>query len=359
MSTLDGQWTFAYDLTGQLVHAVFASTNPSIPDQDLTYEYDALGNRVRTILNGVTTNYTTNALNQYTTVGATTNRYDLDGNLIEETGPDGTRRYTYDALNRLVQVVTPQGTWKYEYDAFGNRTVTVVDGQRTEYLLDPTGLDNVVAEFDGSDSRTVSYANGLGLEGASGPGGWSYYDFDVLGSTAGVSGVAGGYANRYVYDPFGRSLLSSEAIANPFEFVGRYGVMSDNDGLQFMRARHYDPALGRFTTTDPFLNLGNTNRYRYAENRPTNGIDPLGLWTIDIGVSGGGVIGGTVGIRIGGGTACVYGGSGVTTPGLSGGVTFSPDDPSTGVEIQAQGAVGPGIAGAVYGKRLSGNNPPS
>ena len=90
MTTRDGHWTYTYDLTGQLIHAVFASTNPAIPDQDLSYEYDALGNRVRTIINGTTTNYTTNNLNQYTTVGDTTNRYDRDGNLIEETGPDGT-----------------------------------------------------------------------------------------------------------------------------------------------------------------------------------------------------------------------------------------------------------------------------
>src|SRR5262249_34519734 len=121
MGTLDGQWTYTYDLTGQLIHAVFASTNPSIPSQDLSYEYDAVGNRIHTISNGVTTGYTTNNLNQYTAVGSTNLRYDLDGNLIEETGPNGTRSYTYDARNRLVQVVTPQGTWTYEYDAFDNR----------------------------------------------------------------------------------------------------------------------------------------------------------------------------------------------------------------------------------------------
>lgn len=43
MSTLDGDWTYSYDGTGQLIHAVFASTNPLIPSQDLAYIYDALG----------------------------------------------------------------------------------------------------------------------------------------------------------------------------------------------------------------------------------------------------------------------------------------------------------------------------
>ena len=49
MTTLDGTWTYTYDLTGQLTRAVFASTNPAIPNQDLTYDYDAAGNRVRTV----------------------------------------------------------------------------------------------------------------------------------------------------------------------------------------------------------------------------------------------------------------------------------------------------------------------
>ena len=42
MTTIDGAWTYSYDLTGQLTHAVFVSTNPAIANQDLNYVYDAL-----------------------------------------------------------------------------------------------------------------------------------------------------------------------------------------------------------------------------------------------------------------------------------------------------------------------------
>ena len=69
MTTLDGQWTYNYDAVGQLTHAVFASTNPTVPNQDLAYEYDAAGNRVRMIVNGVVTTYQANDLNEYTTIG--------------------------------------------------------------------------------------------------------------------------------------------------------------------------------------------------------------------------------------------------------------------------------------------------
>src|SRR5262249_20031604 len=55
METSDGTWTYTYDLTGQLTRAVFASINPQIPSQDLNYVYDALGNRIRTVLNGAPT----------------------------------------------------------------------------------------------------------------------------------------------------------------------------------------------------------------------------------------------------------------------------------------------------------------
>ena len=275
--TLDGTWNYTYDLTGQLTHAGFASTNAQIPNQDLSYSYDALGNRIQTVLNGATTGYTTNNLNEYSAVGGTTNTYDLDGNLIQQTGSGGTRTYTYDALNRLTQAVTPQGTWQYEYDALSNRVATVFNGQRTEYLLDAQGQGSVEATYDGASNRTATYANGLGLEGTIVSGGWDYYDFDGLGSTAGISGAGGTYANSYAYDPFGATLLSTGTIANPFQFVGAAGVTAEGNGLDFMGARFYDLTLGRFDSPDP-LRLGgaDTNLYRYAGNDPVDIIDPAG-----------------------------------------------------------------------------------
>ena len=84
-----------------MTHAVFASTNPAVANQDEAYFYDAAGNRTQTIINGVTTVYTTNNMNEYTQVGGTTYTYDADGNMISATDASGTTTYTFNAQNQL------------------------------------------------------------------------------------------------------------------------------------------------------------------------------------------------------------------------------------------------------------------
>ncbi len=277
-TTIDGVWSYSYDLIDQLTRAVFVSSNLAIPNQDLSYEYDALGNRVRTVLNGATTIYAANNMNQYATAGGTTFLYDTDGNLVQENGPAGLKQYTYDLLNRLTRAATPTGIWQYEYDIFGNRAAVVENGVRTEYLIDPAGLGNVIGEYNGTGDRVTGYAHGLGLEGSATTVGWGYYDFDVIGSTSGLSGSVGQYVDRYAYDPWGGSLLSNETQANPFEFVGEFGVMADENGLTFMRARFYAPSVGRFLSQDPLgLGGGQINLYAYVAGNPLTSIDPTGL----------------------------------------------------------------------------------
>ncbi len=278
MATLDGHWTYEYDATSQLTHAVFDSVNPAVPDQDLLYEYDALGNRVRTVENGVTTAYVSNNMNQYTSVGTGQHVYDADGNLISVIDGSETATYTYNDENQLISVVTSAGTWNYEYDSLGNRVAVVRDGQRTEYLLDPTGLVDVVGEYDGDGSLIANYTHGLGLISRTDATGPAYYDFDAIGSTVGLTATGDGYQNRYSYLPFGEALVSSGATPNPFGFAGQFGVMQDGNGLDFMRVRFYSLAEGRFSSQDPIGLLGgDVNLYRYVANTPLNLIDPTGL----------------------------------------------------------------------------------
>ena len=288
MATVDGAWTYSYDAAGELVHAVFVPNQGSaIPGQDLTYVYNAAGDRMQTIVNSVVTNYTSNSVNETTsTSDGTSCIYDADGNLISKTDAFGTTAYTYDSLDRLTSVTSPTDSWIYEYDALGNLAATIHDGlingqvvstTATQNLVDPTGLGNVVAQYDGSGNLIANYTYGLGLVSQTTTSGANYYQFDSLGSTADLVSSAGTIENSYSYLPFGGLLNSTGSAANPFTFVGQFGVSSDGSGLLNMRARSYDPAIGQFTSTDPIgLAGGDMNVRRYAGNDPINFFDYSG-----------------------------------------------------------------------------------
>jgi len=283
MVTRDGQWVYTYDASGQLTHAVFNSTNPAIANQDLTYEYDAAGNRVRTVHNGTSVTYATNSADQYVTVGTSGYAYDADGNLISR-GDDATQwTYTYDDEDQLSGVTGPDGSWTYEYDVFGNRVAATHDGQRTEYLVDPAGLGNVVGTYDGAGALTARYVHGAGLASrVDAAGGAAYFAFDALGNASEITDPNGIVLNQYAYRPFGERMSASESIENSFTFVGEFGVEEEATGLYFMRARFYAPKIGRFLQRDPLGITGGANLYAYVGNDPVNAIDPLGLTAIDV-----------------------------------------------------------------------------
>ena len=274
LATQNGQWTYTYDVSGQLTRAVFTSTNPLITSQDLRYQYDALGNRIATVLNGTTTTYTPGALNQYTSVGGAARQYDADGNLIS----DGERTYEYNVENRLVQVTGPEGVTRYEYDVFGHRTATVLNGARTEYLVDPTGSVDVVADFK-NGAVTARNTQALGLAARHLEGGERlYFDIDPLGSVVAATNQGGAVLGTWAYLPFGGKLATGGTVPdNPFQLAGFFGIGSEANGLEFMRARFYSPRDGKFLNDDPLgLGGGDQNLSRYVRNNPVSFIDISG-----------------------------------------------------------------------------------
>ena len=279
MNTLDGNWTYTYDDLGQLTHAVYAAITTNVPNQDLTYIYDAVGNRTRTIENGVTNSYTVNNLNEYFSVGQTNLVFDADGNLIRETWAQGTNTYTYNDENRLIGLTTPNGTWSYGYDGLANRVTKNENGVTTRYVIDPSGLGNVVGEYNQTGNLIAHYDHAFGLLAKVDIGGiFSGYTFDALGNVQQLVSSAGAIFNSYAYTPFGGSLRKVEAIPNPFQFNGQSGVAAEPSGIVFMRNRFYSSATGRFLSIDPLRQLGlDVNFYRYVQNNPVNYNDPVGL----------------------------------------------------------------------------------
>ncbi|QEG41240.1 CARDB domain-containing protein [Roseimaritima ulvae] len=272
VTTLDGTTAFSYDATGQLTLVTLPS------GRVIEYRYDAAGNRVSVTDDGVVTSYTANNLNQYVDVGGATYTYDADGNLISHTVDGVVWTYVYDSENRLVRTESDTGeVIEYVYDALGNRVASIQDGQRTEFLIDPTGWGDVVAQY-GPTGEVSQFTYGIGLVGRVGPdGSTAYYDFDAIGNTVGISGVDGTYLNAYSYLPFGEKLASVEAVDNDFEYGGQWGVSQTGGPLDYMRARYYDPVTGHFGSVDPQrIQSGDINFYRYANNNPVMASDPTG-----------------------------------------------------------------------------------
>lgn len=76
-------------------------------------------------------------------------------------------------------------------------------------------------------------------------------------------------AKSYDYDAFGVEKNPSDEDSNPFRYCGEYYDVET--GTYYLRARYYDPRIGRFTQQD---------RVNYVKNKLPNGnevIDPLSL----------------------------------------------------------------------------------
>jgi RHS repeat-associated protein len=272
MTTLDGNWQYSYDADGQVTSVAPPTTSA------VQYTYDAAGNRITTVSGTATTNYNVDNLNQYTSVGGFAYSYDADGNLISKQTSSGTWTYTYDDEGELLTATGPGGSWTYQYDSLGNRISSVNGSTTTQYLVDPTGIGSVEAEFDGTGTLVSHFANGLGLE-SSAPvsGNADFYQFDDSGNTATVTGTGGAVADAYSFLPFGEKVKNSVTVSNPFNYVGQFGVADDGNGLYYMRNRYYDPGMGRFVSEDPIGLNGGFDLYVYARNNPINRRDPFGL----------------------------------------------------------------------------------
>ena len=233
---------------------------PIIPTQNVSYAFDDD--------------------NRLTNATGTAFTYDVNGNMLTQ----GADTFAYDLENRLTNAVVGGIPHQYQYDGIGNRLRATRAGITTKYILDVNGtLAHVLAEADASGTITAYYVYGRGLVSKITAGGTaSYYHFDVRGSTVALTDSGANLTDKYAYDPFGTVVNSAGTTANPFKYVGRYGVMDEGNGLAYIRARYYSPSQGRFVTKDPITGSDgdsqSLNRFIYALNNPFLYVDTSGFF---------------------------------------------------------------------------------
>jgi RHS repeat-associated protein len=269
-------------------------TDAAAGNRTIGYDYDLVGNRLSKTdsLSGLTSyTYDRNNRLKDTTQGTKVTNFTYDNNGSLKRRSDGTQTVTYDWINdgenRLIGVnsSTSDGTsiTQYIYDAFGSRVATIADGVRTNYLTAPIwDLPEVLMEYGTNGQVTADYTQGVGLVRSIRDGKEGFYHTDGLGSTRVITDNVGLITDRYTYDAFGVLLNSDGTFGNSFQFAGEQ--RDSSTGLDYLRARYYDPNLGRFISKDAYAGTLNDpysqHDYQYAHANPVRYTDPTGYFTL-------------------------------------------------------------------------------
>jgi RHS repeat-associated protein len=272
--------SYAYDGAGRVTG--IAHVGPGGVIANYVYNLDNLGNHTGETVSeplglpelvSASRLSTINSSNQLTSITGTSFGYDGNGNLSTVSG-DRNLGLTYDEENRLASL-TGDATANYLYDVFGNRRQSLVDGITKRYVLDPRGMSRVLCETNGAGVPLAYYVWGLGLVSRIYADGTThYYHGNNVGSVVAMTNGSGTVSHAYSYDPFGNLVAESADDPNPFTFAGLHGVMRDQAGMYYMRARYYDPIVGRFLGEDP---IWNRDLYSYANSNPLRFVDSDGL----------------------------------------------------------------------------------
>jgi large repetitive protein len=287
---------YVYDALNRLTQEAIA--DPALGNRTIDYTFDLVGNRLSrndSVVGLTTYLYDANDRLTQTTAGTTVTQftYDHNGSLIQRS--DGTQttayRWANDGENRLMGVTSINGAQtkvlEFLYDAQGTRVATIEDGERTNYL---TGwaLPQVLLEYDEDGNILKDYDHGLGLIRSQTAGTEAFYHTDGLGSTRPLTNANGAVTDRYNYDAYGVLLSHAGTDSNSFLFAGEQRDAAT--GLDYLRARYYDPNLGRFISKDPFSGFitdpMSQHDYQYAHANPITNTDPTGYMTLmDVGAA--------------------------------------------------------------------------
>ncbi len=282
--TATEQALYTYDAAGQLLQACAKVTGGCLGEYGVvasastpSYRYDAAGNRTDSAAAAII-----GAGNQTRRFKGDTLTYDADGNVLTKVGHGKSWAYSWDAFDRLSEV-TESGVliMHSDYDAFDRRVSTwnnaycsaqrhIWDGDQyavatncyaaatDEYGWYPGAEQPMSAKFGGR-TGVVLTDHALGAS--------------VYGIADADSGANSLIKNYHGTSPWGESPADT-GITFRLRMAGQQ--YDQTTGLYYMRARFYDPSMGRFLSEDPIGIDGGLNLYAYSGNDPINTSDPAG-----------------------------------------------------------------------------------
>ncbi len=281
--------TRAYDAAGRLIQISDVKADETIINQ-FDYTYDAVNNITEETganIEGPDLDLSPSATmtygedNRLATYNSQAVTYDADGNMTNGPLNGSMVTYQYDSHNRLTAV----GDTEYTYDANNNRVEVDNNGDITRYVVNPNAnLSQILMETDENGVVKSYYIYGLGLIGkedvTTTPTAYVNYHFDSRGSTVALTDETGAVTDLYNYGSYREIIQWTGMTDNIFQYIGEYGVVTDDNGLYHMRARYYNPEINRFINEDTVLgsidHLQSLNRYAYVKGNPIRYVDPEG-----------------------------------------------------------------------------------
>jgi len=97
-----------------------------------------------------------------------------------------------------------------------------------------------------------------------------------------LADAGGNAANALTYEAYGNLIASNVAAQTAYLYTRQQ--FDSEQGTYYVRARTYNPGIGRFPTTDPLEGRRgdppSLHRYIYCQDNPVNKVDPTGRETV-------------------------------------------------------------------------------
>ncbi|MBV8516068.1 MAG: RHS repeat-associated core domain-containing protein [Acidobacteria bacterium] len=288
--------------------------NAAVGSLSETYRYDGFGNLKQRGTINYTVDKTTSRLQNVASGGQAARgvEYDDAGNVktmpdlrkFTPPNPTATLNFEYDAFNRATYTEGTNIGRIYVYDVNDERVgvldFTASSGVRELWSFRSGGhrvLRDVERRYSAGAPSTWTWKEDFVYAGdiltntisrnASGQAEVHDVHVDHLGSVRFVTGQQGELLNTTStgskYMPFG-NLFFDQKLPERMAFTGHErdddGTAQDESDIDYMHARYYAAALGRFLSGDPKPGNAVTpqswNRYTYVLNNPMNAWDPTG-----------------------------------------------------------------------------------